>query len=234
MGQFQDTIFTEYPVVIRDVTAAQFIAQTKGAPRHPGIRYRVDGLTEYQWLGGQWVATASMCSSVGELSEETASVDEIVDGLIHKTILTFVDTPITINDDAGVAQYGGVLAYTFPKGLIATFGTVVSGDVTAGVTGTVTDAWEGDVSIGTAIASTGSTLTATEADIMASAEVSAGADDTIGAVSAASSSAATLDGRTESVKVYLNFLIDDDASHTEGTATFTGSITLTWINLSEH
>lgn len=64
MGQFQDTIYHEHPVVIRDVTASQFAAQANGAPKHPGIRYRVDGQTEYQWNGAQWVAMVSAAQSL--------------------------------------------------------------------------------------------------------------------------------------------------------------------------
>jgi len=64
MGQFQDTIYHEHPVVIRDVTASQFAAQAKGAPKSPGIRYRVDGGAEYQWNGSAWVAMVTAQQSV--------------------------------------------------------------------------------------------------------------------------------------------------------------------------
>lgn len=37
--------------------------------------------------------------------------------------------------------------------------------------------------------------------------------------------------RAAPAKTYLNFVIDDDATHTAGSATFTGTVTLTWINL---
>lgn len=54
MGQFQDTMYKEYPLVIRDVTAAQFAVQAVGAPSHPGIMYRVNGGPVYQWNGSAW------------------------------------------------------------------------------------------------------------------------------------------------------------------------------------
>lgn len=59
MGQAQDTMYTEYPIVIRNVTASQFAVQAVGAPPHPGVRYRVDGNAEYQWDGSAWVAVVS-------------------------------------------------------------------------------------------------------------------------------------------------------------------------------
>lgn len=60
------THFIEHPLVIRDVTAAQFavLATGAGAPPHPGVRYRVDGQTEYQWNGSQWVAMVSAVQSL--------------------------------------------------------------------------------------------------------------------------------------------------------------------------
>lgn len=74
MGQFQDTIFHEHPVVIRDVTAAQFAAQAVGAPKNPGIRYRVDGGAEYQWNGSAWVAMVTAQQSVtGGVEKVTAA-----------------------------------------------------------------------------------------------------------------------------------------------------------------
>lgn len=74
MGQFQDTIYHEHPVVIRDVTAAQFAAQAVGAPKNPGVRYRVDGGAEYQWNGSAWVAMVTAQQSVTGRIEFTPGV----------------------------------------------------------------------------------------------------------------------------------------------------------------
>lgn len=167
----------------------------------------------------------------------TIKVEEFGDGVVHHTVLTCTATPVTITDDAGVAQYGGVKVYDFPKGLVNTLGAVVSGILTAGVTGTIIDNWDGDVALGTATATTGATLTSTEADIMPSVAVSAGAADKLGVVSAVSAATALtesgarwFDGTTTAKDMYLNFVIDDDDTHTAGTATFTGKIKFTWIN----
>lgn len=182
----------------------------------------------------------SQTSTAGVKNGSTVSVSETSFGPVHQTVLTCTATPITISDDAGVAQYGGVKVYTFPEGLISTVGAVVSGTLTAGVTGTIIDNWDGDVALGTVTASTGATLVSTEANILPSAEVSAGAADKIGVVSALSAAAALtesgarwLDGTATAVPVFANFVIDDDGTHTAGTATFTGTITLTWLHLGD-
>lgn len=175
---------------------------------------------------------------IGAKNGVTVAVVEKGDGVIHQTVLTCTATTITISDDAGVAQYGGVKVYDFPLGHVATLGAVVSGILTAGVTGTIIDNWDGDVALGTATATTGATLTGTEADIMPSVAVSAGASDKDGVVQAVSvatalteSGARWFDGTGTAKDMFLNFVIDDDATHTAGTATFTGVITLTWLNL---
>jgi hypothetical protein len=180
-------------------------------------------------------------AGVGAKNGSTVTVQEYGSGAVRKTVLTCTATPITITDDAGVAQYGGVKVYDFPAGLICTLGAVVTGTLTAGVTGTIIDNWDGDVALGTATATTGATLTGTEADIMPSVEVSAGASDKDGVVDAVSvatalteSGARWFDGTATAKDMFLNFVIDDDATHTAGTATFTGTISFAWINLGDN
>ena len=184
------------------------------------------------------VNTPTTTAGVGAKNGATVTAVEQGDGVLHKTVLTCTATPVTITDDANVAQYGGVKVYDLPLGMMCILGAVVSGTLTAGVTGTIIDNWDGDVALGTTTATTGATLTGTEADIMPSVAVSAGASDKDGVVSAVSvatalteSGARWMDGTATAKDVFLNFVIDDDATHTAGTAAFTGTITLTWINL---
>lgn len=177
----------------------------------------------------------------GASNGATVSAAESGLAFIHKTTLTCTATTITIADDAGTAQYGGVKVYDFPEGMICNLGAIVTGTLTAGVTGTIIDNWDGDVALGTATATTGATLTGTEANIMQSVAVSAGASDKDGVVDAVSvatalteSGARWLDGTATAVDMYLNFVIDDDASHTAGTATFTGTIDFAWLYLGDN
>lgn len=162
------------------------------------------------------------------------------DNVGRTTILTCNSLPITITDAAGSAQWGGVQVFDFPLGAIMIEGAVINGTITAGVTGTIIDNWDGDVALGTALATvtTPNTLTTTEADILQSTAVSAGASDKIGIVDAfpvatalTESGARWFNGTATAIDMYLNVVIDDDATHTSGTVEFTGTIKFNWKNL---
>lgn len=178
---------------------------------------------------------------IGSSPVSTVTPYEYGTDVVKKTVLECNALIVTISDDAGVAQYGGVKVYDFPDGMLYLKGARVTGTLTAGTTGTIIDNWDGDVALGTVTATTGATLTGTEADIMPSVAVSAGASDKIGVVNAVSvatalteSGARWLDGTTTAVDMYLNFVIDDNASHTAGTATFNGTIELNWEMMGDH
>lgn len=185
---------------------------------------------------------ATTANADGTKTGSTVSEVEYGKGeVLRKTVLTFTATPVTITDDAAVAQYGGTgLIYTFPEGLICTLGAVVSGSITLGTTGTVINTWAGDIALGTVTATTGATLVGTEANIMPSVAIAA-ATAKVAAVPAVSvatalteSGARWLDGTTTPVPVFLNLVVDDDATHTSGTGTFTGVVTLLWTQIGDH
>jgi hypothetical protein len=162
---------------------------------------------------------------------------EYGDESFHKTVLTCVDLPLSIADDAGVAQYGGVKVYTMPLGAICSLGASIKGNLTLGVTGTIIDAFTGVNALGTVTASTGSTLTSTEATWQQST-ANATASSKVAAISSCSVATAltespgrVVDGRSTAAPVFLNFAIADDASHTAGTGKFSGAITIAWVNL---
>lgn len=178
---------------------------------------------------------------VGTVSATTVTAYEHGDAVAKKTVLECNALAVTIADDAGVAQYGGAQVYDFPAGMLLIKGARVSGILTAGVTGTIIDNWDGDTALGTVTATTGATLTGTEADIMQSTAVSAGASDKLGVVTAVSiatalteSGARWLDGSTTAINMFLNFVIDEDGSHTASTATFTGTIEFNWEMLGDN
>lgn len=179
---------------------------------------------------------------VGSVPAANAAYIRVVEkgdpsGLIHQTILTCTGLPIAISDDAAVAQYGGVQVYDFPAGLLMTMGAVIDGNLTGYAS--LIDTFDGDVALGTATATTGATLVGTEADIMPSVALSqavaevANCDAVSVATALTESGARWLDGTGTAKDAYLNFVIDDNAAHGAGTATFTGTITITWINLGD-
>lgn len=176
----------------------------------------------------------------GSSPVNTVTAYEFGDKFARKTVLECLDLAISITDDAAVAQYGGVKVYDFPVGLLNVTGVKVKGILTAGVTGTVIDNWDGDVALGTITASTGATLVSTEANIMPSAAVSAGASDKLGVVDTHSIAAAlteaaqrVLDGTATAIDMFLNFVIDDDDTHGASTALFTGTIEINWEMLGK-
>lgn len=184
-------------------------------------------------------STLVTTSGAGTGNGATIVVKEEGGGVVRRTTLTCTATPITIADDAGVAQYGGVKVYDFPEGHICTLGAVIDGSVTLGTTGTIITTWAGGIALGTVTASTGATLVSTEANIMAEVNVAAATAKvaTVDAVSVATvlteSAASWINGTGTAVDMYLNLVVDDDATHTAGTGSFTGTITFCWINLGD-
>lgn len=188
---------------------------------------------------GELTVTGASKTSQGvgaKAAGATFTVQELGNDLLHKTVITCTATPVTITDDAAVAQYGGTgKLYDFPEGLLVTFGAVVDGSVTLGTTGTIINTWAGGVALGTATATTGATLTGTEADIMPEVDVAAATAKVavVDAVSVATalteSGARWFDGTATAKDLYLNLVVDDDATHTSGTGTFTGTVTVVWM-----
>lgn len=193
--------------------------------------YRTDGGNTLVIDSGGVIKTNS---GVGAKNGSTVSAVEYGDGLVHKTVLTLTATPVTITDDAGVAQYGGTgKIYDFPDGAISILSAVVTGALTLGTTGTITDTYAGGVALGSATATTGATLTSTEADIMAEADVAAATAKVATIAGASTTAVAPLDGTGTAKDLYLNFVVDDSGTHTSGTGTFTGTVTVVWTSAGD-
>ena len=178
-------------------------------------------------------------SGNGAPNGATIRAAEYGDDVVHRTILTCTATPITVADDAGVAQYGGVKVYDFPAGLIMTRGAIVSGVI--GITsGTIIATWSGVVALGSVVATTGATLVSTEATWLQSVAIGAATDGvgTIDAVSVAAalteSGARWFDGTATAADMFLNLAIADDATHTAAEMYFTGTIKFGWENFGDN
>lgn len=172
----------------------------------------------------------------------TVRVEERGMADLHRTILTLTAAPIAITDDAGVAQYGGTTSavYTFPQGIICLHGAVVIGSLTLGTTGTIINTYTGVMALGSVTATTGATLVSTEATWLQSTVISTAVAKVAAtnafpvATQVTESGARWYDGHTTAGPVFLNFAIADDASHTSGTGTWTGTIQLVWTNLGDY
>lgn len=182
-----------------------------------------------------------MSQSPGAANGTGVVATEYFTGLLNKTVLTCVNTPISVADDAGVAQYGGAgKIYDFPEGLIYTMGAIVSGTILMGATGTFINTWSGVIALGTAAAGTGATLVSTEATWLQSVAIAAATAKlaTIDAVSVATAlteaGSRWVDGTATAADMYLNIAIADDASHTAGTGVFNGTVKWLWTNLGDN
>jgi hypothetical protein len=190
---------------------------------------------------GSTIGEATTSQGLGTKNGATVAVGE-KDLIVHRTTLTLTATPITVTDEAGVSQYGGVKVYTFPAGLIMSLGAVLTGSLTLGTTGTIIDTYTGANALGSVIASatgaatlvtTAATWLQSTANATAVAKVAA-VDSVNVATQLTESGARHFDGTTTAGEVWLNFKIADDATHTTGTGTFTGSIQLVWVNLGDN
>lgn len=195
------------------------------------------GIKQVRDLDLDMLGESTENGSVPSAASPYISVAEYGNNVMHKTVLTCTALPLSIADDAGVAQYGGVQVYTFPLGLISTLMAKMSGNLTLGVTGTIINTFTGVNALGSVTASTGASLTSTEATYLQST-ANATAAAKVAAVSSISIATAlteaamrTVDGRSTAAPMFLNFAIADDASHTAGTGTFTGEISFTWSKL---
>lgn len=177
---------------------------------------------------------AHAVSGAGTANGATVAATEFGSGKFHYTILTCTATPIAIADDAAVAQYGGVKVYDFPAGHVVTLGAVINGALTGYAS--LIDTFDGDVALGSATATTGATLTGTEADILQSTALTQAVAEVANCDAASIATALTESGArwfadSAALDMFLNFVIDDNAAHGAGTATFTGTIVFPWINM---
>lgn len=179
---------------------------------------------------------AGTVPTAGVTAYETADAA----GIIRRTVLECNSVALSVADDAGVAQYGGVQVYDFPEGMICCLGAQMNGTLTMGVTGTIIDAWTGVCALGTVTATTGATLVSTEATWLQSVAIGAATSKvgTIDAVSVATAlteaGARWVDGTATAADMYLNFAIADDVTHTAATGTFTGTIEFIWMTLGDN
>lgn len=200
-------------------------------------QFKING-TEVTSTAAELNTLDGIAAKVGAKNGASVVATEDITGF-KSTLLTCTATPFSFTDETSTVQYSGVKVYDFPLGAICILGAVVDGALTLATP--FVDNWEGDVALGTATATTGATLTTTEADILPSVAIAAATSKvgTIGAVPVATalteSGARWLDGTGTAKDMYLNFKVDDNVAHTGTLAgTFTGTVAFHWIYLGDH
>lgn len=224
---YQQVGYPNYP------SSWNILATTTAGVKYVSDAFSVNTVVRIESGASEATYNYGTLTNVGIKNGATVTASEYTDGIINKTVLTLTATPISIADDAGVAQYGGAgKIYDLPEGAIAIIGCVIDGDLTLGTTGTIIDAFTSNVALGTIAATTGATLVSTEADIMASV-ANGTASTKVSAVGATSAAMSLLNGTATAKDVYFNVVVADDVSHTAGTGTFTGTVTILWTRIGD-
>lgn len=177
----------------------------------------------------------SVATAVGAAFVDTVVAAEQISGAVHKTVLTLTDVAQTVVNGT---EYQGSQLYTFPVGRILILGCIatLAQKTTSAIAGTLNSGVTGAVALGSVTASS-TTLSSTMANILPSTAFTSSTTINVAgtAVSGALASDVQLDGTSTAVKVFLNSAYattgDVDA---DATQTFTGSVTLHWVNLGDY
>lgn len=173
--------------------------------------------------------------SVATAAASYVTAAESSNGPLHQTVLTLADLP---QDVVNGTEYQGTKIYDFPIGRILVLGVTASlqQKTTSTILTTLNGGSTGAVALGTAVASS-TTLASTMANLLPSTAFTSSATiDVAGtAVGAALAASAQFDGTATAVDVYLNSAYattgDVDA---DATQTFSGTVTLTWMQLGDY
>lgn len=194
------------------------------------------------YTGSAWVEAnggTAIARGDGAKNGATVTVAESGDGVVHKTVLTLADTPVSVVSVTTGNGVGGTKVYDFPEGRIAFLGCTASlvVEVAAAEQEDFTDGTpEGDIGIGSAAPGDADALgtDATDDDYGTAAAFTM-SSFVSAAVPIPSEAIQQFDGSATPKDVYVNVLVDaadiDDGVTTE--VLVSGTITLHWINLGD-
>jgi len=175
-------------------------------------------------------ADAAVAAGSGVTGAETPA--------LRKLVLTLVDTPVVLADNAGVTAYGGLKVADLPEGAILFMGATADLATTLSSAG-VNAAWDGDFGLGTVTAASTTPLATTEQDLIpttATPQAVAGVGTATGQ-STATESGVIFDGTGTAKDVFLNFVVDDadhDVTTTACNIIVNGTITLVYALLGDY
>lgn len=212
---------------------ATLAQQIGGALRHHFDKGSRGSLTAaFAAIDAKLTPDAGAASGTGNTATESGNA------AIQRVVLTLVNTPVVLADNAGVVAFGSLKLYDAPAGHLLILGAVMDLALTKSSTGVNAD-WDGDIGLGTAAANNGAALATTEQNIVpttATPQAVAGVTTGDGA-STTTESGVIIDGHTTPVDVFLNILVDDadhDVTTTPCNIIVNGTITLTYINLGDN
>lgn len=169
----------------------------------------------------------------GTVGTNVSAVEYGTDGIVHKTVLSLAAVAQVITNTT--AEYAGSLIYTFPQGRILVLGALasVAQTTTTTIATSISAGATGAMGLGSATASATS-LTSTMVNMMPSTAYTSSATINVAAAVAngALAASAQIDGTATPVPVYFNTAIATGSI--DGGQTFTGTVTLSWINLGDY
>jgi len=218
-------------------------------PKRQGQIAKVDNwaLNEIDWVDDEVIQLyqdkTDMFTILGERNQTLTTGVAAVTGLSATTIgdvvqqVTFTLTNVPQSVVNGT-EYQSTKLYDFPNGRINVLGVVatLAQKTTSAILGTLNGGATGAVALGTAAASS-TTLATTMVDLLPSTAFASSTVINVAgtAVSAALAASAQFDGTTTAKSLYLNSAYattgDVDA---DATQSFTGTITLTFVNLGDY
>lgn len=179
---------------------------------------------------------AKTTSGVGAAAGTGVTATEYGTGALHKTVLTLVNTPIVLADNAGVVAYGGLKIYDFPEGAINVLGATANLAMTKSSAGVNAD-WDGDFGLGTVTANNTNALATTEQNLIPTTATPQAVSGATTAKGQATSAGQIFDGTGTAIDAFLNFLVDDADHDVTGTACnliANGTVTILWANLGDY
>jgi len=152
--------------------------------------------------------------------------------VIHQTVLALSALSQTITN--GASEWVGTEIYDFPEGRILVLGATmtIAPTTTSTLASTITTGTTGAIAVGTV--TDDGTHTTTKVDLIPDTAYTSSTTINVAAAAAKAALAASahFDGTTTAKKAFLNNKIATNTN--DGTMTWTGSITLTWINLGDY
>jgi len=184
-------------------------------------------LENYQGAGT--IAAHALVTTTG------LTLAEYGDTAVHKTVWTFDDVAMFINDSGANGGHGSIKLYEGPAGIIKVIGASVSLEVVCDSNG-LADAATYDFGVGTTTTGTdNAALATTEQNIIAKIEGDLNATGTNNATLGASNATAVdLDGHTTSVDYFFNAAIEADDASADDYCTVNGTITIVWVNFGDY
>jgi hypothetical protein len=172
-------------------------------------------------------------SGIGAPNGATVSVEERGNSVLHQTVITLRNTPVTVANTTG-ASFGGLKLYDFPEGRLNVLGVTANLSFNWAGTG-IAAAGSGDFSLGTTITADAS-LATTEVDLLPSSAMLDPFVAGVGTGSGALAAGAQFDGTATAKDLNINIIIDDaDVSDADSSVVLvSGTITITWANLGDY